>query len=89
MIQLGYVLYSARVVEGMFANHRFAEWVGRCLHRHLNGDTGELRPSWSPNDGTRRSRYLDLWGTVVVATELDKNSMPRTSVVFAEEGGCL
>ncbi len=95
-IKIGLVVFSERVVTSMFENYRFAEFVGKCIHRHLNGDTGRVKlAAWqteiADKEGTRRSSYVDYptGPEVRVLTEPDRNQMPRTSVVFVDEGGCI
>jgi len=95
-IDLGYVLLSAKVAVGLRSDFRFAEFVGRCLHRHLNGDTGSVHQEpWQTElaikSGTYRSSYIDhpAGFELRVITERDRNQMPRTSVVFVDEGGCI
>lgn len=95
-IDLGIVVFSRRIVGEMSNNYRFAEFVGKCIHRHLNGDTGRVKlQAWqteiAEKAGTRRSFYVDYptGPEVRILTEPDRNHMPRTSVVFFDEGGCI
>jgi hypothetical protein len=87
MFELGFVLLSQRVVKTMRESAHFAKFVGDCLGRHLRGDSGQMRtPRWATGAPVS-SVYWFKNREVQVSTELDKNGMPRTSVVFPEESG--
>lgn len=88
MIDLGYTLFSKRVADLIGRDEIFAAFVGRSLHRHLKHEVTSKTPlsSYLPGVNFKSSfvfQGLEFW----IITELDKNKMSRTTVVFPEEGG--
>ena len=81
-IELGPVLFSSRILDAMIADSSFAKAVGESIAQHSQNSKQVLRLG-----GKIKTTFYTKERKFVIITELDKNQMPRTSVVFWLENG--
>jgi hypothetical protein len=89
-LQLGFVMFSKKTEHYLRRDRRFAEFVGKALHRHLSRDPRTLKHALSTfmSQGVKHKTAHTFAGVEVwVITELDTNQNPRTTVVLPDEGG--
>jgi len=93
--KIGYVLLSQRIADEMTKSRQFSEFIGDSIGRQLRcdwGDKKEINDKAYAKQHRISAMYKSPGGQqIMIITEVDKNLMPRTSVVFPEEGGfnCL
>ena len=81
-IELGPVLLSSRILDAMITDSDFAKTVGDSIAQHAQNSNTFLRLG-----GKIKTTFYTKERKFVIITELDKNQMPRTSVVFWLENG--
>jgi hypothetical protein len=89
-VELGYILLSPKVRKIMSRDILFGRFIGECLGRQLRGAWNNQQNDISYDLQKKVAAQYSLAdsGTmIVILTEQDKNKMPRTTVVFPEEGG--
>jgi len=89
---LGPVIISVKVLHCMLPPFLgFGAHVGACLERHIRGDCGETsvrRTSLEQSPRVSLYKQSNAWASgLLIRTELDRNGMPRTTIVFREEDG--
>jgi hypothetical protein len=88
-IDIGLIMLSTNVQLSMARNQALAEFIGKCIGRHISGDIGE---TWANtkfiNMDSVKSLYRSKLGAqIVITTEKDRKEKKRTVVMFLEENG--
>ncbi len=79
----GSVLFSTRMTDSM-NDLTFAGFVGQSFAKHL---LIQFRHNWPVRSTYKYQAPYSSSKKIVIITELDRNRMPRTSIVFDNEAG--
>lgn len=83
ILNIGPVLFSSQVLELMILDSSLAAIVGKKLAHHVQ----ESDPQVLELGGKAKTTFYPKSFEFVIVTELDKNQMPRTSIVLRTENG--